>query len=236
MVQYCAWREKPLRGNRIRAISSAGRAPGSQSGGHGFDPHMVHTQRTPRQGVSFVYDPLRGSPMKESRSDSLATSLRRLHMPVYHSEVVGHDPLLYFSVSSLVRRFKNVLSSWRTVQRREAGFYSVAPRCLTITLHERATRGLRSPHGHSDYLHCDRPLFQRMRGFDPSRSEGFCQTFRVSRKVVRATHRFDSLLHNYGRLITRKYKIYLLLFQSDMNEILHPACSCEQAGALLRII
>ena len=28
--------------NLFRAISSAGRAPGSQSGGQGFDPPMVH--------------------------------------------------------------------------------------------------------------------------------------------------------------------------------------------------
>ena len=28
-----------------RAISSAGRAPGSQSGGQGFDPPMVHIEK-----------------------------------------------------------------------------------------------------------------------------------------------------------------------------------------------
>ena len=33
--------------NLFRAISSAGRAPGSQSGGQGFDPPMVHQRNTP---------------------------------------------------------------------------------------------------------------------------------------------------------------------------------------------
>ena len=42
---------------RFRAISSAGRAPGSQSGGQGFDPPMVHQRSTPpprRWGASLV--------------------------------------------------------------------------------------------------------------------------------------------------------------------------------------
>lgn len=43
--------------NLFRAISSAGRAPGSQSGGQGFDPPMVHQRSTPpprRWGASLV--------------------------------------------------------------------------------------------------------------------------------------------------------------------------------------
>ncbi len=50
------------KGNRANgfhfwAISSAGRAPGSQSGGQGFDPPMVHQRSTPspkRWGASLV--------------------------------------------------------------------------------------------------------------------------------------------------------------------------------------
>ena len=92
-------------------------------------PHGPYTKDTP-VGVSFVYDPLRGSPMKESRSDSLATSLRRLHMPVYHSEVVGHDPRLHYYGAFINSFSKSILSS----------------RCQNHTLHERATRGSRSPY------------------------------------------------------------------------------------------
>ena len=50
------WRNR-ANGFPFWAISSAGRAPGSQSGGQGFDPPMVHQRSTPppwRWGASLV--------------------------------------------------------------------------------------------------------------------------------------------------------------------------------------
>ena len=96
-----------------RVTAPFGRAPGSQSGGHGFDPHMVHRRRAVRPDCSSSIYRTAPEPMRKNR----------------------------FAI-----------------------FPSVALRCLKITLHERATRGLRSPHGHPNFLHCDGPLFQCVRG------------------------------------------------------------------------
>ncbi len=41
--------------NEIWAISSAGRAPGSQSGGQGFDPPMVHQRKGQPKGCPFLW-------------------------------------------------------------------------------------------------------------------------------------------------------------------------------------
>jgi hypothetical protein len=73
-------RETQHRHNSIRGISSAGRAPGLQPGGHRFEPGILHFVYLARRGpdITRLATPIRRSLKVCSDTEQLATRIPRI--------------------------------------------------------------------------------------------------------------------------------------------------------------